>query len=61
MTTNERISATERLNELERRKALPAETLHDLRAWWQSVLRREQNKIVSIAEWQKNKHLSAQW
>ena len=51
MTTRERVIASERLNELERRKALPAETLRDLRAWWQSALRREQNKVVSIDEW----------
>lgn len=51
MTTRERVIASERLNELERRKALPAETLRDLRAWWASVLRRERNKVVSIAEW----------
>lgn len=51
MTAAERITATERLNELERRKALPAETLRDLRAWWTGVLRREQNKVVDFAEW----------
>lgn len=53
MTAAERITATERLAELERAKALPAETLRDLRAWWAGVLRREQNKVVSIAEWQR--------
>lgn len=51
MTTRERVIATERLNELERRKALPAETLRDLRAWWQSALHREQNKVVNFDEW----------
>lgn len=53
MTAAERITATERLAELERAKALPAETLRDLRAWWTGALRREQNKVVSIAEWQR--------
>lgn len=51
MTAAERITATERLNDLERRKALPAETLRDLRAWWNGVLRREQNKVVDFDEW----------
>ena len=61
MTTQEQVIATERLRELERKALLPAETIRDLKAWWRSVLRREEHKIVSIAEWQKNKHLSAQW
>lgn len=51
MTAAERITATERLAELERAKALPAETLRDLRAWWAGVLRREPNKVVDFAEW----------
>lgn len=54
MTAQERVIATERLNELERKELLPAETLRDLRAWWQSTLRREQNKVVNIAEWQRS-------
>ena len=51
MTAAERITASERLNDLERRKALPAETLRDLREWWQSTLRRDQNKVVDFDEW----------
>lgn len=53
MTTQERVIATERLRELERKTLLPAETIRDLKAWWNSVLHREQNKVVSIDEWQR--------
>ena len=34
MTVQERVSAAERLRELEAKKLLPEETLRDLRAWW---------------------------
>lgn len=54
MTARERLEATERLNELERKGLLPAETLNDLRVWWRQVLRREQNKVVNFEEWQRN-------
>lgn len=53
MTAQERLEATARLNELESKGLLPAETLKDLRAWWKSVIRREANKVVSIEEWQR--------
>lgn len=53
MTTQERVIASERLRELEIKALLPAETIRDLKAWWQSVLRRERNKVVSIDDWQK--------
>ena len=55
MTAEQRASATERLCELKRKELLPPETLNDLQEWWRSVLRREQNKVVSIAEWQRMK------
>lgn len=55
MTAQERITATERLNELERKGLLPAETINDLRAWWREVLRREADKVVSIEEWLRAK------
>lgn len=54
MTAQERLEATARLNELESKGLLPADTLKDLRAWWKSVIRREQNKVVSIEEWQRH-------
>lgn len=53
MTAAERAEATKRLKELEREELLPEETIRDLKAWWQSVLHRERNKVVSIAEWQR--------
>lgn len=53
MTAQERAEATKRLKELEREELLPEETIRDLKAWWQSVLHRERNKVVSIAEWQR--------
>ena len=55
MTAAERITASERLNELENKGLLPEETLRDLRAWWRLVLRREQNKVVSMEEWLRAK------
>lgn len=51
MTSQQRIEASQRLEELERREALPEETLRDLRAWWQSVLWREATKVVDFDEW----------
>lgn len=53
MTAQERVIATEKLRELEQSGRFSEETIRDLKAWWQSVLHRERNKVVSIDEWQK--------
>lgn len=53
MTTAQLAEATARLEELERKKLLPAETIRELKAWWRGVVHREQNKIVDINEWRK--------
>lgn len=51
MTTADIAQATTRLEELERYKLLPEETIRELKAWWREVVRREQNKIVDINEY----------
>ena len=51
MTTEQIEFGTRRLDEMERRNMLPAETLRDLRAWWRSVEYREAHKVVSLDEY----------
>ena len=46
MTAEERTQATERLHELERKQALPPETLRDLREWWREKQREFGAKII---------------
>lgn len=48
MTKEQLALGTRRLEELERRNMLPAETLRDLRAWWRGVEYREAHKVVSF-------------
>lgn len=55
MTTAQLAQGTTRLEELERKKLLPAETIRELKSWWREVMRREQNKIVDINEWRRNR------
>ena len=58
MTLTERLEGTRRLEELERSHALAQETLRDLRRWWQSKLREDERRVVSIDAWRQKREWS---
>ncbi len=55
MTAAEIKLASERLVELERAQRLNAESLAELRRWWNRAMRMEQNKVVSLDDWREKR------
>ena len=55
MTKSEMILGSQRLRELCESKALPEEVLGKLKSWWNSAIRNEESKVVSLDAWRERR------
>ena len=55
MTAEKMRLGTERLRQLPESRVLSKEALNALDSWWRGVIRREQNKVVSLDEWRSRR------